>query len=693
MSIEQTLSSMAYRQLTQNMPSMTPNLLGFELITSNDDNTFALGVNVAVIGDTYVFIPTILKNGRIAPVDLMYVPELDQFLPCKDAWISYIQSKKTDLIASLNKNTHTSGAAGNVDLNMPFTNITKVASDVESLGTLLKTASSMMVEALCNAPTSTGIPCLSELIDIASSESGLKKLSSYMESTEGHNTLVEFYSDSELKDIADKLSTKIGQLPKVSLGSEGTVKILTSASTEARTLPTEDKVRILRDGAIIKDNRGLTPSTVYKAKVNSEWCTPNQDGLYELLKMDGSTMTAYVVPMSKKHYHSMRSKINSPKSFFVIPMDDGQARNAYTVTGKDIVGQPYANTEKVMPKGKSIANIGSETSSHVLMIAENGGPMELDFNDMRQPTIHKDDELIVQRRLQYGVSPYAHKTIPLIGSSTTAEQNGLSGLIIGRKGAKTRISGDYLRVGADATYFDIIETYKDSYLTAVRNLATIDNILEALKHRAGNISVNMFKAENGVYIDSDIVKVAHASDIDAEYALVSQLAVTPDEAHSMVKEASANYKQENKYIIKIAADTHVALSAPDLPVDDFQNSSITLKPMTNMSEEDRNVLNKAMESGTKEVFDVSLLRILAEEDSPAQIINEWMPALFTALDRVGRILYLCRAGESMQDAYGVDRVDDVERKLRKQFNELGDIILTMLKGKIKDFDDLRNGEL
>jgi hypothetical protein len=100
MSIEQTLSSMAYRQLTQNMPSMAPNLLGFELITSNDDNTFALGVNVAVIGDTYVFIPTILKNGRIAPVDLMYVPELDQFLPCKDAWISYIQSKKTDLIAS-----------------------------------------------------------------------------------------------------------------------------------------------------------------------------------------------------------------------------------------------------------------------------------------------------------------------------------------------------------------------------------------------------------------------------------------------------------------------------------------------------------------------------------------------------------------------------------------------------------------
>jgi hypothetical protein len=514
-----------------------------------------------------------------------------------------------------------------------------------------------------------------------------------MESTEGHNTLVEFYSDSELKDIADKLSTKIGQLPKVSLGSEGTVKILTSASTEARTLPTEDKVRILRDGAIIKDSRGLTPSTVYKAKVNSEWCTPGQDGLYELLKMDGSTMTAYVIPMDKKHYHLMRHKINSPKSFFVIPMDDGQARNAYMVTSKDIVGQPYADTKKVMPKGKSIANIGSETYSHVLMIAENGGPMELDFNDTRQPTIHKDDELIVQRRLQYGHGYGSAKVTPNIGNSQIVEQNGLSGLIVGRKGAKTRISGDYLRVGADATYFDIIETYQDSYLTAVRNLATIDNILEALKHRAGNISVNMFKAENGVYIDSDIVKVAHASDIDAEYALVSQLAITPEEAHNMIKEASANYRQENKYIVKIAADTHVSLSAPDLPVDDFQNSSITLKPMTNMSEEDRNVLNKAMESGTKEVFDVSLLRILAEEDSPAQIINEWMPALFTALDRVGRILYLCRAGESMQDTYGVDRVDDVERKLRKQFNELGDIILTMLKGKIKDFDDLRNGEL
>jgi hypothetical protein len=101
MAIEQTLASMAHRQLTQNMPSLASNLLGFELIANNDENTFALGVNVAIIGDTYVYIPTILKNGRIAPVDLMYVPELDQFLPCKDAWITYLQSKKTDLMAAV----------------------------------------------------------------------------------------------------------------------------------------------------------------------------------------------------------------------------------------------------------------------------------------------------------------------------------------------------------------------------------------------------------------------------------------------------------------------------------------------------------------------------------------------------------------------------------------------------------------
>jgi hypothetical protein len=669
------------------MPSLTPELLGFEIITQSDDNTFALGVNVARIGDTYVFIPTILKNGRIAPVDLMYIPEIDQFLPCKDAWITYLKSKKADLMATVNKKRK-SGNAGNVDLDMPFTNITKVAS--QGLGALQDMAKETMVEALCSAPTSTGIPCVSELIDIAP-VNGLKKLASYIESTDGHNSLVEFYSNEELRNITDKLQGRLNDAQKFNLvGSDGEVKILTSASVEARTLPNEDKVKILRDGAVIKDNRGLTSSKVYKTKTNSEWCTPNDTGVYELLKIDGSTMTAFVI--NAENASGGKKGIPGIKSYYVIPLDDGQARKAYHIHNKDIIGQPYADVKHISLKGKEMSSINSADWGDKLLLNDAGTAFLINIDALTNtPVIRKDDELLIVKKINACPCYEGHSKLPKIG--TSARVTGLDGIVVGKKGSKIRIANNYLRVGSDTTYFDVIANYSNDIPKAIQLLASTDNILDAITRRSGNVAVDIFKVDNGVYIESDIVKVAHASKIDAMKALVDKLAVTPNDAETMVKEASAKLNTKFSYIVKIANDTQVALHAADLPDVEFENNTQSLQPMSTMSEEDNHILNKAMESGVKEIFDVSVLRILAEEDSPASIINEWMPTLFTALDKVGRILYLCRAGESMQDAYGVDRVEDVERKLRKQFNELGDIILTMLKGKIKDIDDLLNGEL
>lgn len=689
MSIEQTLSSMAYRQLTQNMPSMSSYLLGFELITNNEDNTLALGVNVALIGDTYVFIPTIMKNGRISPVDLMYVPELDQFLPCKDAWITYIQSKKTDLVATLNKKKNRQGSANAVDLNMPFDNFTKTASaDVKQL---LKCASQCMIESLCNAPSNCDIPGVPELVDFAGIN-GLRKLANYIESTDGYNNMVEFYSNADIQSIVEKLQKRINEETITEIGSDGEVKILTSASTEARDLPTEDKVRILRDGAVIKDNRGLTPSIVYKEKTNAEWCTPAEDGVYELLKIDGTTMTAYVF---NKNTLRGNTRAVGNKEFYVVPLDDAQARNAYEVTAP-IIGQPYADISNIKFHGKNIINIANDQDTYEFIIKDSKGNAKVVH--MSRPEdgstlIHKDDELILMRPLDImETTTYNHNS--RFDSGTSRPDKRLRGLIIGKAGAKMRSSGEFLRIGEDATYFSIVNSYNSADMSKnISKLATVDSMLDALKRRAGNLSVNIFKADSGVYIESDLTKVAGVSDIEAEYCLVRDLALTPEDAHELVKIANDEFRYEHNYIVKIAADTHVALSAPEFPMNNIETNNINLGPMSNMSEDDKNVLNSAVASGTKEVFDVSILRLLAEDDSPTQIINEWMPSLFTALDKLGRILYLCRAGDSMQDSYGVDRVDSIEKKLRRQFNELGDIILTMLKGKIKDFDDLRNGEL
>jgi hypothetical protein len=689
MSIEQTLASMAHRQLTQTMPTLAPNLLGFELITNNDDNTFALGVNVAIIGDTYLYIPTILKNGRIAPVDLMYVPELDQFLPCRDAWLTYIQSKKTDLLAVLSKKKQKrSRGAGNVDLNMPFDSIVKVASD--DISGILDHAKNAMVEAICSAPASFHIPCVNELVDHAP-VNGLKKLASYIESSEGQDALAEFYTADDIKTITAKLEDKLKNAKTISFSNnDGTVKILTVASSEAKSLDAGEKIKILRDGAIIKDTRGFTPSTVYKTRTSNSWVVPAHDGVYELLKVDGTTLTAYVVKEDTLT-EEVRTKHNTSKSsFYVIPLDESIKRKAYHVKEKDILGQPYPNTEDLPIMGSNISSIGSvDALGDVIIIDSEHNARLLKYFDFDKSVIRKDDETFIYR----GFTDVKHDSNARrsenhhLNALGVQNRIGLKGLIIGKSGSKTRIAGDMLRTGSDSKYIEV-SNYDNNTPLAIKMLADEYTMLDALAKRDNYISLSLFKADGRIYVDSSLAKIAGAVPIDAEYELVKSLAMLPEDAHTLVKEASR--KPEN-YLVKLASETELMLSATDIAPEDINSDTLVLTPQ--MSEEDKHILDTAVKSGTKEVFDISILKMLAEEDAPDQIINEWIPALFTALDKLGRILYLCRAGESMQDVYGDARIEDVERKLRKQFNELGDIILTMLRGKVNDMVDLMNGDL
>ena len=697
MSIEQTLASMAHRQLTQNMPSLASNLLGFELITTNEDNTLALGVNVAIIGDTYVYIPTILKNGRIAPVDLMYVPELDQFLPCKDAWVTYLQSKKTDLVAALSKKKNKiKGGAGDVDLTMPFESITKVASATGDRGLLLDHASKAMVDSLTNAPDSFHIPSIPEMLDHVATN-GLRKLASYIASIDGHDALAEFYSNEDIKNIINKVNKRIEEAETPVNVVEGEVKILTSASSEAKILPNDDKVKILRDGAIIKDTRGLVPSTVYKTKNNSEWVTPAHDGLYELLKADGSTLTAYVINANNAEGVVSTKKDGGLPSFYVIPLDDGQKRIAYKVEKKRILGQSYPNMDKFTLKGNNITSI---PRGDVLVIDGAGDVYPLYIANT--PSVVKGaDETFLYSTISTdftGANKVSNMTTHQLGAVGATNKvkssnydcgRSLECIIVGKAGSRTRVTNNNLRVGSDASYVTVSHFNEDKPL-AVKALADDSTFLRALEDREGNITLSMFKSDDGkIVVDSDLVKTASFNPIEVEKELVERLVLTPNDAHALVKQASF---APTNYLVKIAAESELMIRATDMMPEDMSTDSLVLTP-TEMSDDDKKVLDAAVNSGVKEVFDVSILRILAEEDAPDQIINEWIPALFTAMDKLGRILYLCRAGESMQDAYGNSRVDDVERKLRKQFNELGDIILTMLKGRVSSIDDLLNGDL
>ena len=63
------------------------------------------------------------------------------------------------------------------------------------------------------------------------------------------------------------------------------------------------------------------------------------------------------------------------------------------------------------------------------------------------------------------------------------------------------------------------------------------------------------------------------------------------------------------------------------------------------------------------------------------------------MDRVARMLYLTRSGNSMEAAYGDGKVDLLEGKLRKLVAELGDLIIFLQQGRIDEVRDLIEGPL
>ena len=170
-------------------------------------------------------------------------------------------------------------------------------------------------------------------------------------------------------------------------------------------------------------------------------------------------------------------------------------------------------------------------------------------------------------------------------------------------------------------------------------------------------------------------------------------AITPDDAEAMVKEASAHNNHQVRYLLKVAADASFAMAMEDPGQNPYMTDTETADMDAVMAEEDRKRLDEAAATGIKDVVDVSVLKSLATDGSTVRLIQEYIPDLFTAMDRVARMLYLTRSGNSMESAYGDRKVDLLEGKLRKLVAELGDLIIFLQQGRIDEVRDLIEGPL
>jgi hypothetical protein len=95
---EKSFSTLAHVYLRDKAPSLLKYEVGFQLIDKNEDNTKAAGMAVFRAGGQWFYVPIMFISGRIKGHELLYLKDLDQFVPLKDNWIQELLNKKPSLL-------------------------------------------------------------------------------------------------------------------------------------------------------------------------------------------------------------------------------------------------------------------------------------------------------------------------------------------------------------------------------------------------------------------------------------------------------------------------------------------------------------------------------------------------------------------------------------------------------------------
>ena len=684
MAIEDTMAQLAHSQVTQCLPSLSDDLQGFQLIYSNDDINSAVGVLVAVVNNLVVYIPAVYRKGKIYSMDIMYIPELHQWLPTQDNWVTYIRSKRSDIEAIVRDRDGVSkaGKASSVNLDTPLLKIVKHASDIATTGddiervgipAVLKQAADFMTKALENPVTDLHVPSSSALLKKTASTSVVRGLiNSVAEHPAMANAFAQFYSDDDMREVIDAVDRANAMLTDKGTvrNTDGEVRVITSASTEARSLTNDEKVAILRDGAVIKDTRGLIPTKIFKTKTRGAWNCPARNGIYELLKYDGSTLTAMVI---------VSGRVDADEDAgcsLVIPLDDGMAHIVHKAP-HNILGQEIPVPTVNISGGTTVAKLSGY--SGMVVIDTTGDALFI--NHLHPQYVGSGDSVII--------NPGSHCRVSRRLDRDGWQHDGqrITRIIQVPARGKLRVSGNTLYVPETATFFEADMWDRDSNTL---NIATVDSYIDTIKNREKLLSIKLYNSGDTIVISDDTGRATDPiSKIAAAHDLVKNYAILPEVAGEMVKEASDS--KQVRYLAKIATSSALAISAGDSDPSEVNVTTVDLNGK--LPEDSRKLIQDASNTGVKEIMDVSVLKLLADDSSSVRIVQDLIPDLFGAMNAVGQLLFMVRASTSMSDAYGETRSNEMEKQFTTLMQRLGDAVIALQRGRIDDISDLLEGKL
>ena len=705
--LENSFFQLSFDQLGDKLQKLIPYLIGFQIVKKNEDSTKAVGVFAFKSGKSLLYVPTFWINGNVKGIDLLYSKSNEQFYP--------LTEEMADLF--LKEDSTRIGDKSNVDAN-------DVRHEEQfDLGNMI-------------VPPRTGRITTASVLDYVKEASNetkelfgevLEKNADYLESLLRYN---------DLEKVADSLILTVS--PK----KEPLVKVITNIK-EAKDLTSAEKTEFLSKGYYIKDSREKDQISQFnKVQYQEKFTSPLTNGFYQYVTQDGLLRYGLVIvrpSQLQQHFATDDSFVidfdnDAPGQAYVVDATKLFVRDNVNFTKYDEVAKLLDEPAEVSPSFNDtymLVNESLNATEPFTVIAnfkDNDGVRRITVAPYTEYGYqHENDEKAITfqgvghkgkldlpgsvRQLprgNYFTPPKKAKRLTLVLTKKTGNKLEFHGSnVYVPKGYKLLAidlrdrSSSNLSVGPDkreekASYNE----GKPGAISSVLGALSANNLFPVSLNEHNEEITLAFKGKKEKYSTKEaatIGLVIHCGfDEKTAQETISQVSAGhPVEGYVKVSELGDSYhsiEDEVPYTNALGQPTYAGyprIRTADrsggyqkdptrLGLGDYNGPSGT-DDNTSLNQDIQKAVGLA-QHGQKEIFDTQSIATLAKYVSPERKINDYMPALLSGLDRLGRLLFLLNwSVEEFEEMFGRDDLPELNELLTQTFKGLGDLIVFFKK--------------
>lgn len=726
---EQSFSDLAYASLQERNPDLMDKVVGFQLISSNDEHTKALGMFAMLLGEKHTYVPVFFIAGKIKPLELMYLRDEDKFVPLDSKWVDWLSKGDLNYMGV----PETLPAMGLSQPNLeifatpPRTGrvvqsaFTKEISDdiflaIEKMAMIASPKgepNDRLIEFLINAPSMTKKAFLEALKDNRS-------LLSKIAGAYGWKNIElacsvpgpEIFKEAAQGMLEKAASDKVKYIFKEAATSEAEMDAV---------LDDDMSKAVIERGYAVQDGRPIT-SHVYYTEGFSDFTNPAENKIYKVIDAMGNVRSMLVAP---------QYKCLNPKA---VKYPSTAPQDTHQKGWRQYSHKSHDKAIEMVPSGDYSPN--QIPGDAVVIDLESGF---CDVADKKKIFCsHHEREAPVLKRVFDAAHPI---TQGQVGQSYVMLYRHARDLIVTDPFRINEVNRDEagslkynIRMQNDYSCPDIQVYVSDKDGAGIRRLhdtivVTQGVMLLPVKYGCGKLRLGNTHAlaacleDSGLHqikmtCDKGDVAVSTVKETMDKYSslkyLVEDLGVYGPQACKILKDAedrgmtsfwvkkadmtsgTATPMQQPQYLQAPYGRMGPTVPTPYGPQEQWYYESYnnvapnadregfragigTNLPGDMFAKQREASIQMALEAaqtGSPEVFNAGIIGTLAEISDVGELMREYLPDLDRALDRLGRMIFLYWwKYDSFKDQYSLDELAQTEDNLRNLFKKLGEVIL------------------